>query len=360
MKRFPELDSLRAFAIASVVLFHYFPVKFPLGWLGVDLFFVLSGFLITSVLCRLRGGESPYRAFYGRRAIRIFPLYFVVLVVVALLAGKTNPLPALLKEFTFTSSINLSEVRVLWVNASNLIHGRQLIHAAVPMRIETDYRAGLGVMWSLSVEELFYLFWAPVVLIGTRRVAVLMAFAGIVVSFGLRLLGNPVPDSSFFPCRLDGLMMGSLLAFSFYGVSKEARRRRASRFALVVMLLVASVPFWPIPLIATRWSMPLIAPLISSVFYVVAALVFTAVIALCVAYSGALGLAPLRLKPVCYVGVVSYCIYLVHATVMVAVGNAWIASAITLLLAAASWKWFEGPLLRLRPQMDGASQAQVM
>src|ERR1700710_1023238 len=86
MKRVRELDGLRVFAIVAVIAVHYQPPFRPdldflsLGWAGVDLFFVVSGFLITTILFSLRGTQHPYRVFYWRRMLRIFPPYYLVLL----------------------------------------------------------------------------------------------------------------------------------------------------------------------------------------------------------------------------------------------------------------------------------------
>ncbi len=83
MKRLPALDALRGIAILIVLVHHYVPEQFkpPLFWSGVDLFFVLSGFLITDILLRNRDASNYYQTFYLRRGARILPLYWVLLLV---------------------------------------------------------------------------------------------------------------------------------------------------------------------------------------------------------------------------------------------------------------------------------------
>lgn len=86
--RILELDGLRTLAISAVLLIHFSPHSklFEMGWVGVDLFFVISGFLITGILLNLRSDSHAYRKFYWRRMIRIFPPYYAVLALVAILA----------------------------------------------------------------------------------------------------------------------------------------------------------------------------------------------------------------------------------------------------------------------------------
>jgi len=91
MSRIPELDGLRAWAILAVFCVHFRPPGYrisdvlALGWSGVDLFFAISGFLITGILLSLRNHDRPYRTFYGRRALRIFPPYYLAWIVILLL-----------------------------------------------------------------------------------------------------------------------------------------------------------------------------------------------------------------------------------------------------------------------------------
>src|ERR1017187_2368035 len=142
----PELDGLRGIAALMVVFYHAFFWSmgkggwpfFPrlvasvtqFGWLGVDLFFVLSGFLITGVLLKAKGKPRFLKLFYIRRALRILPVYYGFLIVLELLSPSRNT------SFVLVSFVYLS-------NAAPLL--------GVPMIY--------GPLWSLSVEEHFYLLW---------------------------------------------------------------------------------------------------------------------------------------------------------------------------------------------------------
>jgi peptidoglycan/LPS O-acetylase OafA/YrhL len=91
--RILELDGLRTLAVFAVMMHHYFPrFHTQMAWAGVDLFFVLSGFLITGILIDLRSDPTPYRKFYWRRIIRIFPPYYAVLAIIAVLAFAQHDL----------------------------------------------------------------------------------------------------------------------------------------------------------------------------------------------------------------------------------------------------------------------------
>jgi peptidoglycan/LPS O-acetylase OafA/YrhL len=151
--RVAELDGLRGIAIAAVVFYHYAGASTPLaratgaqfGYLGVTLFFVLSGYLITGILLSMRPRSDYFRAFYARRALRIFPPYYLVLVVGLLLSVLIHGAQPTWEWLTcfFYLSANIH------VNPS----------PAIPFAVYT----GLAVTWSLSVEEQFYILWAPLV-----------------------------------------------------------------------------------------------------------------------------------------------------------------------------------------------------
>src|SRR5258707_7301954 len=142
--RIPALYGLRGIAVLFVFVFHSIgPLITPMGfiaymgWLGVDLFFVLSGFLITSILLRARDAENYYKVFYARRALRILPLYYLALTLSLLTTHD---------HYTFRAQI------WFWLNLSNLAT------AFNPMLIPW-----LSHYWSLAVEEQFYLIWPAVV-----------------------------------------------------------------------------------------------------------------------------------------------------------------------------------------------------
>jgi len=139
----PQLDALRAFAVAGVAYFHWIPKKYHYSipfWAGVPLFFVLSGFLISSILIQCRHYGDPWfamRAFYARRFLRIFPLFYSIIVAAYVL--------------------NLAPMRetVLW-HVSYLSNFYFFFHQG--------WNGNVSHFWSLAVEEQFYLFWPAIVL----------------------------------------------------------------------------------------------------------------------------------------------------------------------------------------------------
>jgi peptidoglycan/LPS O-acetylase OafA/YrhL len=212
---YPELDGVRGVAALSVVLYHYTQTFFknsssvvsrPLyqvlhyGVYGVDLFFVLSGFLITGILLRAREGERYFTNFYMRRALRIFPLYFGVLGLYFVI------LPTL--GLSIAGPETTHSQFWLWTYLSNFPY------SSVQFGDLTHF-------WTLSVEEHFYLLWPLVVFFLSTRNLTFLVYALIGSSIALRwfLLTqglNPVYVDRLTPCRFDSLVAGALLAVLAY------------------------------------------------------------------------------------------------------------------------------------------------
>jgi peptidoglycan/LPS O-acetylase OafA/YrhL len=207
----PALDAIRGLAIVLVTLYRFgggsdgparaieSPGIIDLGTRGVDLFFVLSGFLITGILFDAKGKDHYFRNFYVRRALRIFPLYYgaliVVLLIVPLCAGKT---PAPLREQAW-----------LWLYGANVLQS-----------IEGAWCLGsLNHFWSLAVEEHFYFVWPLAIFLCNRQMAMRLCGCGIAASVIARAAwlaagGNDVAAEVFTLLRMDGLLIGGWLALA--------------------------------------------------------------------------------------------------------------------------------------------------
>lgn len=236
------LDGIRGIAILAVLIFHYgrsagtFGFDHPLlkvtgiGWAGVDLFFVLSGFLITGILYDSRGSQHFFRNFYARRALRIFPLYYGVLLLVVLLS-------------------------VLWVDAgvwptmSFWWIAAYLTNAV--MAVEGMETPGiLSHYWSLAIEEHFYLVWPFVVAMFPRRTLMMIAVGMVVFALALRIIAlqQGLDTGAIYvltPMRVDALAAGAFCALAVRGPGGVAPFVRAAWFALIaggsaVLLLMAS------------------------------------------------------------------------------------------------------------------------
>ena len=202
----PDIDGLRAFAIISVVLFHAFPESITVGFVGVDVFFVISGYLISSIIFKsCEAGSFGYVDFYIRRIKRIFPALSVVLLS-CMLVGWRVLLP---DEYAQLGKHVLSGVGFV----SNLVLWRESGYFDTAAELKP-----LLHLWSLGVEEQYYIVWPILVaLIWKRAHSFSLLFVPVLVlSFALNLWWvNERPTAAFFlpVARFWELMMGSLLAF---------------------------------------------------------------------------------------------------------------------------------------------------
>lgn len=243
----PALDGLRGVAIAMVLAFHiagYLWTKLGVtlqpgalqavleallvGWAGVDLFFVLSGYLITGILLETRAAPRYYTNFYARRALRIFPLYFAVLGAVFLLVPWVAP-------YDSPGMREASRHQLyLWTYTTNI--GRALY--------DINF-ARLAHFWSLSVEEHFYLFWPLLVRARRPWVLPLACAACVVVACASRwaLADRPPAAHVFTLCRVDSLAIGAALVLAERALGVARLRRWLAKVAIPCALgLLALVP----------------------------------------------------------------------------------------------------------------------
>jgi len=212
----PALDGLRGLAVLMVLLFHFIGTVPPAnqaeraivsvtnyGAYGVELFFILSGFLITGILYDSHDHPNYFRNFYMRRLLRIFPLYYGVLVLIFFVAPLIPPLRGP------TLNYLVDRQAWAWLYAVNIYIARQG---------EWSF-SYLDHFWSLSIEEQFYFFWPLVIFLLARRPRALIAvsLATALCAMLARLTGSLLGLSwwttyTFTPFRLDGLALGAFLA----------------------------------------------------------------------------------------------------------------------------------------------------
>ncbi|WP_438003411.1 acyltransferase [Sorangium sp. So ce321] len=333
--RIRSLDGLRAVSVTMVIVAHLtrhtaLPVHFNLGNLGVRVFFVLSGFLITALLSREQAatGRISLSAFYLRRALRIFPPFYAL--VLAVTAARA------------TGLVSLS-----W---SDVAHA-----ATYTMNYNTADRAWvLGHTWSLAVEEQFYLLWpAAIVLAGFRRGLAIAALAMLAAPLArvATYLAFPAARAGIgetFPTVVDALAAGCALALARDALWRWPRYRRflgSPAFVVVPLVAVAAHAGGKHPLFALLVGESLVnAAIALSVDRVVR---FP---------DGPIGRF-LDRRPVVLVGVASYSIYLWQQPFLDVRSNAWWTAfpqnlILVAVCAAASYHLVERPFLRLRFSLE--------
>lgn len=360
--RITELDGLRGMAVILVLLFHYFALNPPpsekasflgtsseMGWCGVDLFFVLSGFLIGGILLDARGSPRYFKTFYLRRLHRIFPLYYLWIGVFFLLVfTPAIPMPAPLT------------IREKWTIVPVFLFFLQNSVRTWHLGLGTVW---LGPLWSLAVEEQFYLLMPWAVRFLSRRWLVLLLVATILIAPLARIVAyhlSPTHSVQYqlTPCRADALAMGALLAVAWRSERWRTRlmRHRKWLYAVLCPLVIGVAHFaiWspsPFSYGMSLWGFSCIGA-----FF--AGLLLLALLAPQGVWGGFCRWSFLR-----DIGGVSYCMYLIHAvvgtvfhvilhssnekiSVFTYFAATCLAAGITWLFAKISWRYLESPLLR--------------
>jgi peptidoglycan/LPS O-acetylase OafA/YrhL len=359
----PELDGVRAVAVTMVLLHHCIIVPqqgiiawglrhaLPLGGFGVDLFFALSGYLITSILMRAKSKPHYFRNFYARRFLRIFPLYYAIILILASFAAWL-PFGPLRPAWPY-----LSYVSNLWLVFT--------LREWPP----------LGHTWSLAIEEQFYLFYPIVVLRLDKGRLRYLLWSVIALSPLVRLITATqiFPTASVFAtfCRLDVLAMGALIA-----VELDGRTEISDRVARLLRLA-----FWALVTVtAFLWLTKQLD--FRKLFFNAAGLTIvdgaaTLFVCLVLLSPGSPLSRVLRLPLVVGVGRISYGIYLIHYPIVRltetyargSLPDTWSRTAViattsvtaTAIASVLSWFLFERPILRLKKWFyeKGEAAAQV-
>ncbi len=360
----PALDGIRGLAVLGVMSSHLFPgtarsalTRFIgstllFGASGVDLFFVLSGFLITGILFDSRSHPHYFKNFYARRVLRIFPLYYLVLL------GYTTG------ALFFGMHFN----RQLWSLALYL-QNTHLITRAI-----YDYNGPsvlpLSQFWSLAVEEQFYLIWPLLVFLVDSRRQLLAVCLGFTIVCPLLRIFLWTRGWTYFPVqtstltRADSLLAGAALALLLRGPARD-RILHAARWLLLVAAAVVILSTWKLDVLASLQALRPAAAL--SFQFTARDLLFTALLALVLTPSKITDLC--RLPWLRSLGKYSYGLYVVHLPIFeylqspmkrlitmhitsskgTAVGLTGIACFLfSLAVAWVSFRVYEQPFLRLK------------
>ena len=329
-----ELDSLRGLAALAVVIFHTNSSWLPFGWAAVDLFFVLSGCLITSIILRHGGSSGFLRTFYVRRGLRTWPIYYLLIALLCIISPLLSR-PCLWSSLPFTLTYTQGLARV-WPAAAEPF-SRYLAHT-----------------WSLAIEEQFYLVWPALVLLAGRRRLVPLALLCICGSVYARSQGVWWDLCS----RCDGLLLGGLLAALQVHHAPFARRlstliRLSAVGALAFLCVLASrVGIHPDVLLPSYPASSVLA----------FNLLWLGVIDFVLEHSGKDSMGLLRLPPLARLGQMSYGLYLYHFPVLailldIARGLGFLGKVyplkvlsivLSIGLAKLSWRFIERPLLCMK------------
>ncbi len=353
---YPELDGIRGISILLILFFHcrdiaspqnfpeYLYTKFAeTGWVGVELFFVLSGFLITGILLDTYSQKKYFLNFYMRRILRIFPLYYAVIISVTLISQFVQ-----IDSFNQTSTVaQLS----YWLYLQNWVHLFDLNPTAI-----------LSHSWSLAVEEQFYLIWPALILFAARRntVGKLCIFT-IVLAFIARagLVRLNLPAYFFTISQIDILALGACVAILFrhYG-SLKPLRLPAIILALTSGAIIALVTVRERGFFLNNGMVLLIGllPL---------AILFSSflIIVLTSNHQGVLRIF-LQNRWLRFLGKISYGVYIFHWPIRILLGQIWpkdaygfwvnqlgfvtSVTACSIAIAWLSFQYFETRILRLK------------
>ncbi|MCE9671876.1 acyltransferase [Myxococcus stipitatus] len=360
----PVLDGVRGLAVLLVVFFHTTHLSDQsvagratwwlagAGWTGVDLFFVLSGFLITGILWEAKGQTYYFRNFYARRFLRIFPLYYAALAVSFLvlppLVGRLHLDERITTDGAVWYLLYLSNFYQLWVDTTHPI---------------------LGVVWSLAIEEQFYIVWPFLIAAVSYRGAIRLCLGtialAILVRVGLTLWGASEESTYVVTfCRVDSLALGALLSLAL---------RHPEGKGLSAFPWMRYAPWLALPVVAAAIALP-VGPAFKTVIrtggYTAVGILYTLLVYKVVsAERGSLLNRVLSNRVLLTYGKYSYAIYLVHSpldailrrtvlkTPLKQVAGSdfpmqvvfyLVAASLSLGLALVSWNLFEKHFLKLK------------
>lgn len=369
-KHVKELDGIRGIAILLVFAFHafkrasYFTANPILdyiakltsigGWVGVDIFFVLSGFLITSILLRKKGGKDYFKNFYARRVLRIFPLYYLMLgiIIFSMPAVEPGAQAYILERLPFYLLYQQN-----WLMAAGDLPSIYLL-----------------VTWSLAIEEQFYLFW-PFLIYFLQKKALILATIGIILlSVFARIIAALVsddPTSTLFIAyystitRLDTLALGALIAIVFR--ESILWQDRLKKIALPALLVTTALAL-TVVLMPNREQLYNNIPIRFTGYSVLAIMGGSLIVISLTHEKSSLLRRFFRNKVLRFFGKYSYALYIIHSLILqifldilwdakfrgwqAYVGYLFISFSLTIILSLLSWHVLEKQMLKLKKYFE--------
>ena len=293
-KYIPSIDGLRALAVLSVILFHGFPRFFPGGFIGVDIFFVISGYLITKIIASQAGSNQfSFVDFYSRRIRRIFPALILVFVAVYAL-GWFVMLPDEFMQLGrhIAAGAGFISNWVYWLEAGYFDEMAEL--------------KPLLNLWSLGVEEQFYIFWPCIILIlmksnmGLHKVLIGLVFASFLLN--IIFVKNYQSATFYLPfARTWELGLGGLIAINYFHVNRLGFNKN---LLSILGLCGVIIPIFSISTQSVFPGWAVVSPVLGT-----ALLLYTS-------HSEVLVTRALSMRGLVYLGLISYPLYLWHWPVL--------------------------------------------
>jgi peptidoglycan/LPS O-acetylase OafA/YrhL len=341
-KYIKNLDGLRAYSVIGVLLFHAnISSHFYYGWLGVQVFFIISGYLITTILLDSKDSKNFFKIFYARRILRIFPIYYLALIFTVIFAFIIN---SSIKDIWYYL-LYIQNYRLSWVNWN------------------PQFPPLLNHTWSLAIEEQFYLFWPLMIWLLSKRKLIILCLSLILTAFfvkyflSLKFPANPINWANTF-ANFDMLASGALLAI----ILKKVDIKKVlisclilSIFTLLIYLLVFYLKpshhlFWETNVKLTEIDgQAFIILVIPFIVFAISYLIYKNNIFTKIFFSNSI---------IVYIGKISYGIYLYHLIVFLIIdrychiNNIFIISTskffLTMLISVLSWHLIEKRFLSLK------------